>query len=124
MDITITLTDSQAAGLTKALAAYNDGNEALTAEQYVAAVLKPQADAWAQTILSIPSASFILRFTATEIATIMGAAAQVPELQAYLDRLSSEPTVNLSNAEAIAGVLALEAYGLIAAGRAAEIMVP
>jgi hypothetical protein len=123
----IILTAAQEAGLN--LIAAEAG---LSPEEYANDALSAAKYEWSQRMNSIPSAAFVLRFTAAEISGIMAGAAAMdaggvllyPQLQAYLDRLASEPTVNLTNPDAIAGVQLLEASGMLAPGRAAEILAP
>lgn len=65
---------------------------------------------------------FIKRFTAAEYAAIKGAAAANPTLDYYWQMLMLAEEVRLDDPDTIAGVTTLEQVGLLAAGRAAEIL--
>ncbi len=70
----------------------------------------------------ITKLSFLNRFTTTETATILAASDSVPAIRVYLFKLQLAESLDLCDAETIAGVNALEAAGLLAIGRAAEIL--
>lgn len=74
----------------------------------------------------ITKLAFRSRFTSTERAAITYAAKQAtPQgaaVQSYLDDTQAATFIDLSRPETRAGVQALEAAGLIAAGRAAQIL--
>jgi len=65
---------------------------------------------------------YLRRFTQAERIAIRQAAAQNAVLDDYLKLLELAQEVNLSDPDAIAAVQMLEAYGLLAPGRAAEII--
>lgn len=65
---------------------------------------------------------FLKRFTATEYATIKGAAAQNGVVDYYFQLLLAASYVCVSDADTIAGVQMLAQAGLIGEGRAAEIL--
>lgn len=65
---------------------------------------------------------FIKRFTAAEYAAIKAAAAANPTLDYYWQMLMLAEEVRLDDPDTIAGVTTLEQVGLLAAGRAAEIL--
>lgn len=71
---------------------------------------------------SIPREVFFGRFTNAEIAAIYQAATQNADLFAYLKKAEINPSVNRKNPDAIDGLQLLEAVGLLAPGRAAEIL--
>lgn len=62
------------------------------------------------------------RFTQAERIGIRSAAAVSPVVQDYIELLVLAQDVNLDHPETISGVNALEAAGLLAPGRAAEIL--
>lgn len=62
------------------------------------------------------------RFTHAEEVAITAAAAASVDIRVWLDRLAVAQEISLDDARTIAGVGALEAAGLLAAGRAAEIL--
>jgi hypothetical protein len=72
--------------------------------------------------LPLTKKQFLDRFTASEYAAVRAAAAQNATLDFYWQKLMVAESVYLSNAETQAGVQMLEAAGLIAAGRATEIL--
>ena len=73
---------------------------------------------------SISRETFFGRFTNTEIAAIYRASASNDTLFAYVKKLEINPTVNIANAEVIAGLALLEKAGLLAVGRSADILKP
>ena len=70
----------------------------------------------------ITKLEFLNRFTLTETATILAASDASPAIRVYLFKLQLAETLDLCNAETMAGVHALEQSGLICAGRALEIL--
>lgn len=66
--------------------------------------------------------AFRSRFTDAEKIAIYTAAKTNVQVQIWLDDLMAASDVNLDDSRTIAGVQALEAAGLIGAGRAAEIL--
>ena len=66
--------------------------------------------------------AFKARMTSAERIGIRTAAAVMPAIRDYMDMLDSARQVDLDNADTVAGTQALEAAGLLAAGRAAEIL--
>lgn len=62
------------------------------------------------------------RFTDAELAAIYAAAKTSVEVEIWLGRFKLASKVNLTDERTIAGVNALETAGLIATGRAAEIL--
>lgn len=74
----------------------------------------------------ITNLAFVDRFTDAEAIAIdlasIGATVEAAQVRRYLDKVSKAAHIDLSRADAQAGVLALEAAGLIAAGRADEIL--
>lgn len=65
---------------------------------------------------------FIERFTPTEIKGILAAAKVNADLELYLWKMQQAQEVSLIDPETIIGVQTLEAAGLLAAGRAAQIL--
>lgn len=61
-------------------------------------------------------------FTAEEKRAIYAAAAQSVDLRIYLDELAMAEFVDTSSEHTASGVMALEFFGLIAPGRAAQIL--
>ena len=72
--------------------------------------------------LHITRYAFRERFTAAEKIAIYTAAKTVPSIQIYLDDVNASTYIDLTRAATRAGVQALEAAQLLAAGRAAEIL--
>lgn len=96
----------------------------VSAAQYAQNVFGSALNSYATKVLSVPSFKFVQRFTTNEYAAVMAAASGSAELQAYVDKLSASPTVNLTNEDVISGLSMLEAVGLLAPGRAAQILAP
>lgn len=71
----------------------------------------------------ITAYAFMMRFTAVERAAIRAAAAGNADLADLYDRQKAAQTINLDDAEVIGGLAMLEGAGILAAGRAAEILV-
>lgn len=65
---------------------------------------------------------FLRRFTQAERQAIRSARAQSAELDDFMYLLESTATVRLDNADVVAGLALLEAGGLLATGRASEIL--
>lgn len=65
---------------------------------------------------------FLNRFTTVETATILQAGDVSPAVRVYLFKLDQAIDVDTNDATTIAGLYALEAGGLLAAGRAAQIL--
>ena len=65
---------------------------------------------------------FIERFTPTEIKNILAASKVNPDLELYLWKMQQAQEVSLLDPETIIGVQTLEAAGLLATGRAAQIL--
>ncbi len=66
--------------------------------------------------------AFRNRFTMDEKVAIYSAAKSSVAIEVWLADLQVATEINLSHVQTIAGVQALEAYGLIGAGRAAQIL--
>lgn len=75
---------------------------------------------------NISGVQYLRRFTQAERITIRAAASQSPELDDYLKLLditiAQGGVINLNDPDTIAAVGLLEAVGLIAPGRAAEVL--
>jgi hypothetical protein len=65
---------------------------------------------------------FLRRFTGAERVTLRTVAKQNPALEDYMALLDAAQDVNTGDPDTIAGVQFLEAAGLLAAGRAGEIL--
>ena len=65
---------------------------------------------------------WLKRFSAQERITIRAAAAATPALDDYLKLMDAAQEIDTSDPETIAGVQTLEAFGLLAQGRAEEIL--
>ena len=70
----------------------------------------------------ITKLAYLRRFTSQERVTIRAAAKTEPVLEDYMALLELSEEVNLDDPDTIAAVNMLEIAGLIAAGRAAEIL--
>jgi hypothetical protein len=68
--------------------------------------------------------AFLDRFTLTEQITILTAAKSSVAIEAWLFRFNNATTVDLLYQPTIDGVNAMEAGGILAAGRAAQILAP
>ena len=66
---------------------------------------------------------FFDRFTDAEQIAIYDAAKTVTAIQVWLDKFKLASDIDVTDPRTIAGIQALEAAGLLAAGRAAEILV-
>lgn len=65
---------------------------------------------------------FLERLSATESSNIMAASSASPAVAAWILRLENAALVNLDDPSCVSGMQALEAAGLLAEGRAAEIL--
>jgi hypothetical protein len=125
MDITISIpTGPRATALTRALVAYNTSNPSLTAEQFVQKLVNGQLDSLVASYVTtkLSKLDFLDRFSVEERVTIRTAAKQNGVVQDYLELLNAAQEVNLASERTTAGVNALEAAGLLAEGRASEIL--
>jgi hypothetical protein len=66
--------------------------------------------------------AFLRRFTDTEYAAIKAATATNPAIDFFWQKFLMAQDIKIGDAELVAGIRALESAGLIAAGRAAEIL--
>lgn len=66
--------------------------------------------------------AFMRRFTDAELATIYTAEEQGVVLKVWLDKFRLAEEISLDDPEIIAGVNGLEQMGILAAGRAAEVL--
>lgn len=125
MDILVTVTEgSRTTALIKGLEAYNARNVNVTEQQFVQKMVDAQLDALvsAYLVTTVSKLEFLNRFTTPERVTIRTAAKASPAVEDYLELLNAAEEVRLTSETTIQGVNALEAAGLIAAGRAAEIL--
>jgi hypothetical protein len=126
MDITISITDpQQVLGLQRAAAAQSAASGLTVTEDYlVRACVATQCQAWADKYLitRVDPLDFQMRFTADERVAIRTAAQSNGQIADYLGLLTAASSVNLTDPVTMAGVQALETAGLIAQGRAAQIL--
>lgn len=126
MDITISITDAtKLLGLQRALDAQNaTRNTPLTTQEFVAGFVNDYCGALAAQNLTsrIEPFDFLNRFTLDERAAIRTAALSNGKLADYVAMVSSAKSVVLTDALTVGGVQALEQAGLIAPGRAAQIL--
>ena len=97
----------------------------IAAAQDIAAVMEVQfavTEADRTSPARITRLQFLRRFTDAEMQAIVAASAQSPALQAEILKWQTAEGMNLTDPATIAGVHALEIAGLIAPGRAAEIL--
>jgi hypothetical protein len=73
-------------------------------------------------IRTLTKLEYMNRFTDAELAGIYTAAKSVIQIEVWLDKFKLAEEINLDDSATIAGVQALEAAGLLATGRAAEIL--
>lgn len=71
---------------------------------------------------AIPREDFFARFTGKEIAKIYRAANVNDDVFALTKRLEMQPTLRLNHPDVVGGIQSLEAAGLLAVGRANEIL--
>lgn len=126
MDITTSVTSAaHLAALQKALAAYNAANGATLDETaFLQKLIAGQLDGLATAYLNInlTNLDFLNRFTQAERIAIRTAAASNAAVADYLAMQTAASGISLIDQRTIDGVNALEAAGLIAAGRAAQIL--
>lgn len=65
---------------------------------------------------------FLDLFTHAELSGIYSAAKTIVDIEIYLDKVKAAEFIDLADPRTIAGVNSLESSGLIAVGRAAEIL--
>jgi len=97
-------------------------NEAITVDGTITgfeAITKPVPPVLPVTISKI---EFMNRFTTTELATILTVAKTNVGIEVFVKKLDLADTVTINGTDAIAGVTALEAGGLLSAGRGVEIL--
>lgn len=128
MEYTVTVDGgAQAAALDRAVAIYNERNTPpLTAHALLQRIVSGQLDALVQSHLKtkIRPLDFLQRFTLEERSAIRTAAKSSPAIDDYLQMLAAVGAgeLDLTHPLTAGGVQALEAAGLIAAGRAAQIL--
>jgi hypothetical protein len=112
------------AALQRALDVYNAKSPAITQEQFLQKLIDVDLDGLALNYLvkNITNLQFLDRFTSAERIAIRTAAQSNGEMADYLAMQAAADGIDLTDARTIGGVQALEAAGLIAAGRAAEIL--
>lgn len=72
----------------------------------------------------ITKLEYMNRFTDTELAGIYTAAKNVIQVEVWLEKFKLATDISLADQRTIAGLQALEAVGLLDAGRAADILTP
>ena len=82
----------------------------------------PDAQPVAPTSRTLTQLEYLRRFTVEERVAIRAAAKQNPRLADYLQLMELAQYINTGDADTIAAVTLLEQTGLIAAGRAQEIL--
>lgn len=82
----------------------------------------PQPVAESQPVRILTKLQYMNRFTDEELAGIYAAAKSVVQVEIWLEKFKLASEIDLDDQRTVAGVQALEASGLIAAGRAAEIL--
>lgn len=126
MDITVSVASAaKEAALTKAAQAYNaSAAQPLSLGGFLQRLVDGQLDGLVKAYLvtQLTKLAFLNRFTAEERITIRTAAAQSPAVHDYLEMLDAAQDVDLTDLRTIGGVQVLEASGLLAAGRGAEIL--
>lgn len=125
MDYTISITSNQRSmALQRALDAYNASNAPLTQEYFMQKLIDGQLDGLVAAYLKvvITKLQFLDRFTAEERVAIRTAAQSNTAIADYMDLLNAAQDVTLTDSRTVAGVQELETGGLIATGRAAQIL--
>jgi hypothetical protein len=126
MDISISINDAVLlAGLQRALDEQNaTRNVPLTHQEFVQGFVTDYCRALGSQYLKpiLTKREFLERFTAEERVAIRTAAQNSMAVQDYLELVNVSDAIDLTYATTVAGVQALEAAGLIALGRAAEVL--
>jgi hypothetical protein len=125
MEITIQINSAaRVAAISRALAAFNVSNPALTESEFVQKLVDGQLDSLAKSYVttSLSKVDFLGRFTVEERVAIRQAAVSNAVVNDYLELLAAVTEVSLVSERTTAGVQALETGGLIAAGRGAAIL--
>jgi hypothetical protein len=90
--------------------------------QPIWALPDPLVNAVITTPREITKYMYMTRFTDAELATLYTAAKSVIQIEIWLEKFKLAEVINLDDPMTVAGLHALEASGLIAAGRAAVIL--
>lgn len=127
MQFTIDVTDgAKMVGLERALEQYNTMNPASnkTQAEFLQWSIDNQLAEYARTFTEpvITKREFLERFTAEERVAIRTAAQGSIAIQDYLELVNVSDSIDLTYATTKGGVQALEASGLLAEGRAADIL--
>lgn len=125
MDFTLSVdTAARLAALGRALAAFNASNPAITEQQFLQKIVDGKLDELAKAYVqaTLTKIEFLDRFTVDERVAIRAAAATNGVVKDYLELLNAATEVSLTSTRTITGVQSLEAGGLLAAGRGAEIL--
>jgi hypothetical protein len=73
-------------------------------------------------VRTLTKLAYMNRFTDAELGGIYTAAKSNVQIEVWLDKFKLAEEINLDDSSTISGVQALEAAGLLAAGRSAEIL--
>ena len=128
MNITITLTDPRFIdGVIATVNRRNAGkpfDEQVTPQQFMQDEMSNLAKVLAdyEKIAIVTSLGFVQRFTPEEYSTIRAAAEQNPDVAGLVQQLIEAPTVNLADPRIPPALALLTAAGLLAPGRAEEIV--
>lgn len=126
MEHTVSVTaPAKVAALTKAAQAYNaSAAQPLSLGEFLQKLVDGQLDGLVKAYLvtQLTKLAFLNRFTPEERIAIRAAAEQSPAIHDYLEMLDAAQDVELTDPRTIGGVQALEASGLLAEGRGAEIL--
>lgn len=125
MEVTVSVVSSaKQAALVKALQVYNVSNQPISQNEFMQKLIDGQLDGLVAAYLktNLTKLEFLNRFTAEERIGIRAAAQASPAIADYLAMLDAAQDVSLIDPRTIGGAQALEAAGLIGAGRAAEIL--
>lgn len=82
----------------------------------------PSAPTAAPQVRTLTKLQYMNRFTDGELASIYTAAKSNVAVEIWLEKFKLASEVNLDDASTVAGLQAMEAAGLLATGRAAEIL--
>jgi len=96
-------------------------NESLIGMMYEGGEFVP-APQEPEQITQISRLDFMDRFTDTELAGVFAAAKASPAVEVWVEKVKAASSIDLTDPRTVSGVQALETAGLIAEGRADEIL--
>jgi hypothetical protein len=99
-----------------------DASEDFCAAHYPFYRLVEEPIATIPSVRTLTKLAYMNRFTDVELAAIYTAAKSSVQVEVWLDKFKLAEEINLDDQATISGVQALEAAGLLAAERAAEIL--